>query len=72
MDGLLILLQGLGFVRSYNYHHPNSKITIIVTTGYHADHWNAMDGSKEVGSGLWSSLEPFIKKISNEFKGEVK
>lgn len=58
-------LTGIGFVRSYNYHHPVSNIKICVTTGFHFDYWNAFDDNrKEIGGGYWSSLEPFIKNLS--------
>ena len=53
---------GIGFVRSYDYHHPSISIPnkITVTTGVHADTW--LTGSGE--GGYWASLEPYLKKLS--------
>lgn len=51
---------GIGFVRSYRYEHPESKHTIVTTTGYSSDHWS----DKTAGdSGYWADLEPHLKKL---------
>jgi len=65
-------LKGIGFVRSYNYHHQNSNVKIIVTTGCNSDYWSAMDDRKEVASGLWSGLEYFVKNFNSKNNGEAK
>lgn len=51
--------EGIGFVRSYDYSHPDGR-RIRCTTGYSADHWESLDGTK--GRGYWSDLEGFIKR----------
>lgn len=53
---------GKGFVRSYNYEHPNgSKVT--ATTGSSADYWSGElpDGSKH--GGYWSKFSEFADLV---------
>ncbi len=51
--------EAIGFVRSYKYVHPESKETIICTTGASADYWetNEIYGN----STFWSDLDPYLK-----------
>ena len=48
-------LEGIGFVRSYTYKHPNGD-QITCTTGVNADHWSGPNGA----FGYWKDLELFL------------
>lgn len=47
-----------GFVRSYQYEHPETGRVIDVTTGSSADYWNDRTSGE---FGYWSDLEPHLK-----------
>jgi len=49
-----------GFVRRYEYTHPNFH-TVLCTTGANADYWSSNRG----GWGYWSTLEEHVKEITN-------
>jgi len=55
--------QGIGFVRTYDYHHPTSGHSMSVTTGYSADYFRD-DHNPMTGLGFWGDLEPHLKKIT--------
>lgn len=50
--------EGVGFVRSYTYKHPDGR-TIVCTTGVNADTWRDPDTNE---SGYWMALEPHIAR----------
>ena len=51
--------EAVGFVRSYEYHHPSGRI-IVVTTGVNSDYWQDRQDLKR---GYWSDLEPHLKSL---------
>lgn len=50
---------GVGFVRSYNYHH-SSGVTIRCTTGSSADYWTHLNTKHH---GYYGSLEGYLKSL---------
>lgn len=48
--------EAVGFVRSYDYKHPDGRI-VRCTTGSSADYWDSNDGK----GGYWGSLEQYVK-----------
>ena len=61
-----ITMEAIGFVRSYQYEHPNGH-RIVCATGYNRDYF---EGISPKGCGLWSELEAFLVKTLNEAKNE--
>ena len=55
--------EAIGFVRSYEYHHPITGNKVECCTGAHADYWRAsnMDSKDD---GYWASLEPYLKRLN--------
>ena len=51
-----VTLTGIGFVRSYEYTHPETGRSIKVSTGVNADYWE--DGG---AFGYWRDLEPHLQ-----------
>ena len=52
--------EAVGFVRKYNYEHPDGR-KITVATGVNADYW---DDTTSGEHGYWSTLEPYLKSMS--------
>ncbi len=49
--------EGVGFVRSYLYRHPDGR-TVRCTTGANADYWVGFDEQR----GYWTDLAGWCKK----------
>lgn len=54
-------LIGIGFVRTYNYYHPELPNVLAITTGSRADYWS--DTTVKEALGYWSKLEPYLKTL---------
>lgn len=51
--------EGVGFVRSYVYTHPDGR-KIRATTGVNGDYWNDMTVNK---GGYWCDLKAYVKRV---------
>lgn len=49
--------EGVGFVRSYEYEHPNGR-KVRCITGLSCDYW-----SDQENTGFWSDLEKWLKSL---------
>lgn len=61
-------IEAKGFVRKYKYTHPDTKRTIIASTGVNSDYWTDEKTNKV---GYWRELEAFLKKIETEKVSEA-
>lgn len=51
--------EGVGFVRSYRYIHPENGIMILCATGASADYWRSSDGNH----GYHGSLKSYVEGL---------
>jgi hypothetical protein len=56
--------EGIGFVRSYTYKHPNGTV-LRCATGLNADYWSALVDGKEVAGGYWADLDKYVQNWTN-------
>lgn len=56
-----ITKEAVGFVRSYDYQHPNGA-TVRWSTGVNADYWSGKLADGQTGGGYWPALDVWLEQ----------